>query len=521
MKVPVYSAQLGQDPRGSGARIDARAGGLAAGAVAAGAAQLAGQFGAMAEAERRGRQAIELTRLDTAATREASELVLQLERDPDWSTGRERFDRGIEEIRARWGAQTGDGQVRQEFETRFGRFAEAQRATLGRKLLETGEKQAQGTLAEALDQYSRAAAFAANPLARQQALDDGGAAIERMREAGWIDGAAAVARLKAFRGKVDEAQVLGRLNANTEDATLAVIGELRGGAFGNLDPVQTERLIKTAEAQATRLADRAARDQEKADRLARDAAKAEGDVLLKGIYDAHRQNQPIDALVAQARRHAGVTPAEYSGLLALQDGSDPKDDDRATLADIIPRLDREDVAADLARALRAGKIRGETYTSLMGQNRAALRDDKPASPYKSGRELVNLSLKPPEVLGSGAAQDAARFAQAEALAEFDSWFDANRAADRTAALDEARNVVQRYQAIAFDRMSIAMGLPRNFRGARAAVTPEALDAAERATLQQLDAGGLSRDMAAGELRKIEAWREILSRRPAKKPEVKK
>jgi hypothetical protein len=94
-------------------------------------------------------------------------------------------------------------------------------------------------------------------------------------------------------------------------------------------------------------------------------------------------------------------------------------------------------------------------------------------------------------------------AQARALMEFDAWISANPKAQTADIFSEAQAVVGRCEAISLGDMKMATGLPRYYDGTRAAITLQALDAAEDQTVAALDAQTLTKVQTEQELQKIE------------------
>jgi hypothetical protein len=204
--------------------------------------------------------------------------------------------------------------------------------------------------------------------------------------------------------------------------------------------------------------------------------KAEGEERLKEIYSLSARGELRPVHIEAARPF--ISAAEYKNLVI---GPDKAQDDPGAMIDLTTRIDTEDpvsFAKSAATYLRNGQLKTSTYLSLSEKNRAASRDDRPASPYKSGREIVRVTLDPGQLL-SGPAAQIARTAQQQALTEYDNWAAANSRAGRAEHLTEAQETVKRYQIVPFDQMKLATGLSRYFGPrSREAVTSEDVDAAE-------------------------------------------
>lgn len=300
-----------------------------------------------------------------------------------------------------------------------------------------------------------------------------------------------------YNMKMDEASALSQIDrdfATNPKLGSAIAAEVRS-RYAIVNSVQNETYL--LEQRREHFADRVLKQQ------GGDAAKE----LDAAATDGNLTREMIE------QRRAVLPPAEYKGFLKTLTGPVEKDD-RDTVSRFQPKLDETDLSADLTRAHDQGLLSTQTYRSMMQQNRAALKDDQPASPYKSGRDLVKTTLDPGQLL-SGPAEQIARAGLAQALVEYDGWTQQNQKASRAETIAQAQDTIKRYQIISYERNSLAVGLPRTYSGTRQDIKAEDLDAAERATLQQLDAGKLGRDQADQELRKIETWRGILQSKPAK------
>mgnify|MGYP001607314373 CR=1 FL=1 len=249
-------------------------------------------------------------------------------------------------------------------------------------------------------------------------------------------------------------------------------------------------------------------------RLAEKVLRDQGDELAKEGWTRWKAGT-LDMKWLNANRGA-LSQADHQALIHGLSDQDPVRENPETLSRLTRHLATDDPGefeTEASLALSSGQIKSSTYSELVSKNRAAAKDDRPASPYRSGRSYVDDTLRPPTIL-QGAAQDAASFAHANALSEFDDWAEANPRSTRAQTMDEARAIARRYQIIQFDQMSLGLGLPRFYSGQRALIAPIDLDAAETLTLRELDAGRLSQEQAQNELTKLGQWRSVLSKKPA-------
>lgn len=208
-----------------------------------------------------------------------------------------------------------------------------------------------------------------------------------------------------------------------------------------------------------------------------------------------------------------LPPAGYKAGLELVDPRRDVKDDSATVAYLVPRLDDANLDRELTNALLTGHISKPTYISLSEKNRAHLRDDQPASPYKSGFSLVKTTLDPGQLV-TGAAAAIGRAGMAQALLEYENNAAAHPGATREELQGQAQQIIKRYQIISFNDMSMATGLPKYYSGTRDSMTLDDVGAAEAKTLEALDTKKLSSAQADQELRTLNNWRGILQAKAA-------
>lgn len=486
----------------------------------AGAASFGADLGAAADhyagvreklADRR--RAVDLLRARTGAAGELADLAQRMEEDTDWRTVGDRYEKEQGEIRARWRKGLDVEAVEQYDILTEEKAGDYRRRVLARGLAglkDEGRANLDGLEAQAL----RDAAAADTPERRAAALNDYRGALRLMADTGVVDRVDAGKRDRAFLGRADEQDIQSLMNKDPEAAVLALTDSNR---FQNIDGVQRERLSRMALGMAE------ARSRDADIRARRADAQAEKDLKRRGEDEAKRLDQlQADGKLNREeieRSRAFLSPSDYRHYLTTISKPAAAADDLPTYAGFERRLEIEDIAGDVVREQAAGRLTPATAKSLIERNRQAMKDDRPASPYRSGRELVKATLDPGQLLSGGAA-DAARAGMASALVEFDAWADANRGADRAVTMDTAREIVGRYQLFSYEKMSVAVGLPRSYTGTRDRLAPADLDAAEARTIADLDAGRLSKEQASIEIRKIENWREILSRKPAAAPAAK-
>lgn len=293
----------------------------------------------------------------------------------------------------------------------------------------------------------------------------------------------------------------------------------------SLDIVPTKKrveMIAKAENEVAEIQRERNRLAEKAERDADKRMKAEGDQALSHLYGAFSDAQsgkrgPVTrAEVDSLLKHRGISPSEYHGALKMLDGDDGRSDDPNTIARLTPRLDGEDISRELTREFEAGKLKSSTYRTMMGQNRNNLKDDKPASPFKSGRSFLTTSLDPGQISSDPTVRQPLAMAQARALADYDAFFEQNPQTDRQTAIQKANELTASYQNVAFGQMRLSLPRPRGFSGSKTEIQQPDIDRARTDILTRIDGGTLSPVEGGRELQMLEVWERLLSQ-PAKTP----
>ena len=258
-----------------------------------------------------------------------------------------------------------------------------------------------------------------------------------------------------------------------------------------------------------RLAEKGERDAEK--RLG-----LEGDQALKDFYTRIGAGEvPTVADVDALRANPGVKPAEYKGAVeSLKKLGSAQDDDKATIARIMPRIHTEDLVTELGNAFMGGMLKDETYRTLMMQNKSALADDRPASPFKSGRSFVSTGLDPGQLGGDAFTRAALTAAQSDALVEYDLWARGNERMTHEQAIEKGREIRARYQNVAFDQMNLALPRPRGYTGFKGDVTIEHVNAAKREIRSLIQTGAMTEATAAREIEQLNTWESVIARQAA-------
>ena len=297
-------------------------------------------------------------------------------------------------------------------------------------------------------------------------------------------------------------------------ASSKIMGAGGGGVTKYISEATRVQLLNGIETKQHQMEERAERQQAK-------AIKEIGDSFLKDAYDkSHAGTLTLDH-VQQIKPF--MSPAEHKGLLNMLATDEGHANDPATIAELQPSVhtDTPDLfMSKLNRAFSEKRIKAETFRSMANQNYSANKDDRPASPYKSGREMVNVTLDPG--LLSGSAAQILRVSRGRALVEFDNWAAANPDAKREDYISTAHDIINRYEPIQYDEVKSATGLSRFFgrRTKQSLVfnnqkeVEEFINTAEDSLSSEISR--LTPAQQDFEIKNLNQWREILTREMAAK-----
>ena len=350
--------------------------------LAASFARVGQQFEAVAEQERRQREANEATSLDVEAAQMLEEARISAAQDVTPGAA-DRFRARAMEIRddvtGRAGSERVRGAVARDFERRaLGSWVDVRRQEAGRV-----QDASRATVDQALSGYARLASEAPNDATRNAHIAAGRAAIARGVNEGAIPRAQAGNLERAFLGRVDEAGALGLINTDPAAAERALADPNR---FPNIDPVRRERLWSQASSRADRADTGERRSNERLQQESarqaeldfNDAFRA-GDVdRTRNALERMRQNSTAGAYASAADRYYGsrdipTTPQMRSWVeTRLRDRARP--------------LTRDEL--ETARAARS--VSEEVYRD--GLSRLSSRED---ARFREAEEFVRRELNVP------------------------------------------------------------------------------------------------------------------------------
>jgi hypothetical protein len=275
--------------------------------------------------------------------------------------------------------------------------------------------------------------------------------------------------------------------------------------FDAMDPEPREKLLQRA--YTYRRQEEAQREKEH---------KAYGDFVLKEAFSRAGIGK-LDSAYVENEVRPYVTPDEYKGLLKVLKGDDATDSpdalvDLTTNVDSLTPLEFQKKATSY---LHQNMIKGSTYITFSEKNRAASRDDGPASPFKSGREYVKSALDTaPFQDSTGVITAKVKAALGQALAEYDIWAEDNPRATRAESMKQATEIIQRSRTLDID-LKVATPLSRYFGNkSKNDIKVDDIDQAELALMRDIRDGAISKTDSDFQIRRLGEWRKLLSRENA-------
>ena len=305
--------------------------------------------------------------------------------------------------------------------------------------------------------------------------------------------------MKRLEGRAHAEAILRQVDRGTVGLAAAE-DAIRNSGYP-LDPNQVVTLVNRAEAiQSDR---ESKRRQSEAEALRNHGLMS--DDLLKRMYDL----ADVGSLTVQTvqKYRNSMTAGDYRTALELARGG-ISSDNRNTVADLTLTLDTDAPDAfrkKVAAAMRSGDLSADTGRSLINQNTSAFRDDRPASPYRRGRDYVKSSLNPGELT----ADYGGRQAQSNALAEFDQWASDHPNASPQEAMEQAHQTVQRFSLIDAAQMPLAIGRPYGSNAAPGSVTEQDIASAATRLKAARSSGRIGDAEYLAEFSRLKAWKSYL------------
>lgn len=437
---------------------------------------------------------------------------IELSTDPDIAGREAKMQQFAQaEFSARHGSM--DSETAALFKRSANPLADAMSSSVRHAAQKDQIDQSLGTLNDTNEKLITASAEAKNPNERAALLGQIDTNLRTARDGQVLSEAQYQAAKKATLGKADQAAALSLMRDNPGGtATLLAKADF----LPNLDPVARQNLIDRAGAEVLRRTNLAYTQAARADLAERRTTAQLGNNIMKEIIDASVTPEGIsDELLARAKN---VVPwHDYQAAKKLKVGG-TEIDSKGALDAIVPDLDTRDVSKELSDLLNTNKITGPTYTKMMERNQGLLKDDKPQSPYRQGRDYIKTILDPAAAgVGGNLLGGITAGLRADALMEYDTWADANRdkvKADPRLANDYALDVGRRYKLVEFSSTTQALGLPVFFKGARETFDEGAAEKAARDTQAAYDKGEMSKPEYLNQARLLRQWGTALSAKNA-------
>lgn len=372
--VPTYQRRQGVPAQANAVRGDVGA----AGAVGASIGKGFAEIGQIVDDLQAASRAAEKDKAITGANKELLELGFEMEQDTDFATQPQRFQERTAAIRQKYLGEIKDTQVQRLFQRDFDKVAITKEFDVRSKARKGQVQGLEADLDANLDSIVPLAVHAANPVARQTAIEQGLGRIALAAKQGVINPLEQGKREKKFLGQVDEAQVLGRLNGD-EKTVNSAIAELQAGQYANLDPVQTERLIRTAQTRADSMARERVSQSEKAERQAEKTLKtrqASEEASYLSMIDANEEVSEVTLREALNRQE--ISAEGYRMLTSRRFQTEDGRDNNFVLTDLQERMIRggEDIHKDIIAARNAKNLSAQTTGQLMAENQRRIQSSQ-------------------------------------------------------------------------------------------------------------------------------------------------
>ena len=437
----------------------------------------------------------------------------ELETEPDPTRIMSGWRDGTAQLRDQIGAKISDPQVRGAFGGAVAHDMAGHELDIVRLTSKRSAEAGQASLDAMISSSVREAAAAPNDLVRRTVDARVEQGISGALLAGQISAVDAEKRRSHYVSQLDEAGVRNLLTAAPDQAVRALADATR---FPNLQPERRAAMLDMATRRADAAADRAIRQAELAERQAERNGKREADRHANDMWvqiaKAERGEAEFPTLDDVGKWRGFLSPGETAALTNRLRRTDAASDDPETVRQLTVGLDRMEegeFSEAAGRALKAGRLKSDTFRTLVNQNRAARKDDQPASPYRSGRGFVHGALDPGNVVGGNFIRGPLATAQQRALADYDTWATANPTAPREQALAKAQDLVDQYSLQASTESRITIGRPWGYRGGQDGITLETVRAAGRQLQADLQSGKVGDSELVRETERLEAWKHLL------------
>lgn len=481
-------------------------------AIASAAGDMISAQAAFEEKQRNARNAVDLMKANTAATRDINDFADAIEKNGDFRNGTAQFDEGINKRIQERAATIADPITRERFTSHAMGLAESRRTALRDRLFKLESNDAQATLDETLETTAKAAAQSIDPAERQRLEAQAAKSIKDMRDAGYIEPTVATNLFQKFKGSTARVTAERMLNMDPVRFERFIADP---NNLPDLNPLDRERLATRAGTLIDRAERRAIAQEDRNLRRAEHALMLEGRAAAKELWGLHspdptRNQLTLDAVEARKRE---LDPGEYKALRRAAQG-EAVIDNPESLIRLQPLLDKPGGPAAVDAAMANGELTPTTYLALRNRSVTLNADDKPQSPYKAGRTFIEKALDPGQLGGDPTMRQALAIAQQRAINDYDTWAERNPGVDRPAAIGYATKLQEQYQNVAFEQMKIALPRPAGYQGSKAGVTAEVVTQARAEIARQLEAKQIGQAEASRQFEILESWEVVLAKAAA-------
>lgn len=437
----------------------------------------------------------ELTNLETRTLKDVQDFQQQLQEDPDFGSHEQKWDDWLEGRQSQYEREFSPDAWSQ-FQPRLQEITLNTRSKIRgnarKKQIDMSKAQLKLDLRDVADLYARTD----NQEDRQALVGLASDSIASRQNAGFLTAQEAVDHALDFRDRLAITDIRTDMLADPEDVQQRLLA-------GEYSLSEEDRAVWLARAQTAseaavakrvRLNDRADREAENEQKeteknTAKEALRLEanGQLTLDWILD----------------NEASLSVANFRSL--LEGIREPANDDMSIVIALHDRIDDGiDVGQDISNAMFDGQLTRTTADSIRARNDRMFGREKPSTPYKRSTQFLAQAMKPSDMNDNPDAS----FAYANAVMEFDNWFDQNPNADATTALAEAQKIADSYRIVPASPFSVA--LPDWMVGSR--FKPD-FDATEAQIAVDFQTGAIDADELDKRAQRVKELRDIYSARP--------
>ena len=325
------------------------------------------------------RRASDLSALENDATRQALDLQMQLEQDPDFRSAPQRFRTQMAEYRQAQNDAITDGQVRDLFNRSFDRIETVHefdvRRTSRRREVDFGVAR----LNEQLDSYSEMLANAPNPAQYAQVRGQAQEAIQRAQGTGLITDVQAGERERAFLSRASEVQVRQRMR-NENGLTQLYRDLLDPTQFRDLDERRRAELTMMVQNRDNTLRNQRIAEADRAERHAERDLRHTQDAVEVGLYGRMMTNNPPTAEeLVQAAERGQISREGLERLNRARLSNAQGQTDNTTMYNLITEIhsnsNPDETRRHILEQVSGGRLSQNDFQQLMQMSYTTQRQD--------------------------------------------------------------------------------------------------------------------------------------------------